>query len=77
MQDEFDFENPSASLGELLKAYKLISKLENDHWRNQKMIEIQRIIEASTGLFLEAVSKESSATQGEEIQLGIDICLPA
>ena len=72
VENDFDFKNPSASISDLLKAYKLIQQLENEHWKNQKTKEITAIIEACAGLYLEAVATESSATKGSEITVKIE-----
>ncbi|PHR71862.1 MAG: LmbE family protein [Lutibacter sp.] len=73
VESDFDFKNPSASVSELLKAYKLIQKLENEHWKTQKTKEITAIIVACTGLYLEAVATESSATIGSEVSFKFEI----
>jgi LmbE family N-acetylglucosaminyl deacetylase len=72
IEQNFDFKNPSASVSELVKAYSLIQKLEDEHWKKQKTKEITAIIEASTGLYLEAVATESSATFGDEITVNFE-----
>lgn len=72
VEKNFDFKNPTASVSELVKAYALIEKLEDKHWKNQKSKEIKKIIEACTGLYLEAVATESSATHGDEVTLNIE-----
>ena len=72
VESDFDFKNPSASISELVKAYNLIQKLENEHWKNQKTKEIKSIIEACAGLYLEAVTTESSATFGGDVSLNIE-----
>ena len=72
VEKDYDFKNPSASISELLKAYKLIQKLEDKHWKHQKTKEITAIIEACTGLYLEAVANESSATIGSEVTVKIE-----
>ncbi len=56
VEKNFDFKNPSASIPELLKAYQLIQKLEDEHWKNIKIDEIKKIIASCSGLFLEAVA---------------------
>lgn len=72
VEKEFDFENPSKSIRDLVEAFKLIKQLENKHWKDQKSIEIKKIIQACAGLYLEAVSNESSATRGSEIVFKIE-----
>ena len=68
----FDFVNPSASVSELINAYNLIQKLENKHWRVQKTKEIKNIIQSCLGLYLEAVTTESSATVGGNVEVNIE-----
>jgi LmbE family N-acetylglucosaminyl deacetylase len=70
---DFDFINPSASISELIKAYKLIHNLEDDYWRIQKTKEIKSLIAACAGLYLEVVSSESSATKGSKIKLTVEV----
>ncbi|MEM6517434.1 MAG: PIG-L family deacetylase, partial [Bacteroidota bacterium] len=72
VEQNYDFQNPSASLPELMRAYTLIQKLEDDYWRDYKMQEIKSIIYACTGLYLEAVSNTNIATRNETINLDIE-----
>lgn len=72
VEQDFDFKNPSASIPELIKAYQLIQKLDDKHWKTQKTKEIKAIIESCAGLFLEAVTTESSATFGEDVTFNIE-----
>ncbi|MDC9722502.1 MAG: PIG-L family deacetylase [Urechidicola sp.] len=72
VESDFDFTNPSASVSELIKAFKLIQDLEDEHWKNQKSKELKKIILACTGLYLEAVANESSATRNSEFTVSIE-----
>jgi LmbE family N-acetylglucosaminyl deacetylase len=73
VEQNFDFVNPAASVSELVTAYKLIQKLENQHWKVQKTKEIKSIIQACLGLYLEAVTTESSATVGGDVEVNIEV----
>lgn len=73
VQQEFDFKDPSKSIPELVKAYQLIQKLEDKHWRDIKSEEIKEIIYLSAGLFLEGVSKTPFVTVGDKIELKIEV----
>ncbi|GAB1307339.1 PIG-L family deacetylase [Urechidicola sp. KH5] len=73
VQAEFDFINPSKSVPELIKAYKLIQNLEDKHWKLQKSKEIESIIVACSGLFLEAVADTSFTTVGGEVNLQVEV----
>ncbi len=72
VEKNFDFENPAASVPDLVKAYRLIQNLEDQHWREIKSDQIKDIIAASLGLYLEAVAGSSLATPGEEIELNLE-----
>ncbi len=72
VEKEFDFKDPSKSVPELVKAYQLIQKLEDEHWREIKSEEIKNIIYACSGLFLEAVAKSPSAARGEKVERTIE-----
>ncbi len=72
VEKNFDFKNPSASIPDLLKAYKLISALTDEHWKAIKSNEIKNIIAACAGLYLEAVSSQSSAYPSEEVSFSIE-----
>ncbi|MBA5628684.1 PIG-L family deacetylase [Moheibacter lacus] len=72
VEREFDFKNPSKSVPELVSAYQMIQKLENEHWKEIKSEEIKTIISACLGLYLEAVSDTQTATIQDEIQLKIE-----
>lgn len=72
VEKNFDFKNPAASISELVKAYQLIEKLEDAHWRQVKSAEIKEIIAACAGLYLEATSNEHTATPGSKVILNIE-----
>ncbi|WP_074406547.1 MULTISPECIES: PIG-L family deacetylase [Aquimarina] len=72
VEKDFDFKNPSASIPRLVKAYQLIQQLENKHWKAVKTKEIQEIITAASGLYLEAVATEANTTKGSEITLKVE-----
>ena len=72
VETNYDFTNPSASIPQLLEAYRLIQNLEDTHWRTYKTEEIKNIIYACAGLYLEAAAETSQATPGEAIKLNIE-----
>jgi hypothetical protein len=73
VEQNFDFNNPSKSIPELLKAYQLIDKLDNKHWRQIKLKAIKQIIESCLGLFIEVSSKESITTLNNKSKAKIEI----
>lgn len=72
VQKDFDFTNPANSLPKLIEAHRLISELEDDHWKLVKKAEIEEIILACTGVFIQATTKEQFVTKGEKIELAIE-----
>ncbi len=72
VQDNYDFKNPSASISELIKAYKLISKLEDQHWKSIKLEDIKNVIAACSGLYLEVASDSNTATPNSKVQLKLE-----
>jgi LmbE family N-acetylglucosaminyl deacetylase len=72
VEKDFDFKNPSASIPELVKAYDLIQKLEDNHWKNIKSEEIKKIIAGCAGLYLEASADVQEATPGSIIKVKLE-----
>ena len=73
VQKNFDFKNPAASVSELVKAYGLIQKLEDKHWKTIKLEEIKKIIAACSGLYLEAVSDNQEVTIDSKLKLKTEV----
>lgn len=72
VEENFDFQKPSKHIPELVKAYQLLQKVEDEHWRTLKSEELKKIILASAGLYLEASSGSSSATPGSKAIVNIE-----
>jgi LmbE family N-acetylglucosaminyl deacetylase len=69
VQKNFDFKNPQASISELVKAYDLIQKLEDNQWKTIKSEEIKKIIAACAGLYLEAVADVQEVAIGSKTKV--------
>ena len=72
VEKNFDFKNPSASIPELIKAYVLIQKLDESHWKNVKTEEIKKIIASCAGLYLEAIANNQEATLNSTIKVKLE-----
>ena len=72
VEKNFDFKNPSASVQDLVKAYQLIDKLEDAHWKLVKLSEIKKIIAACSGLYLEAVSETQEVNPGSVVKAKLE-----
>lgn len=73
VQKNFDFNNPSASVSQLVTAYQLIQNLKDDHWKNIKSKEISEIIGACCGLFLDATTNVSSISNGKNSSIKVNL----
>ena len=72
VEENYNFENPSESLSQLMEAYQLIQELENKHWRVIKTEEITHIITACAGLYLEANTSSEFATKNSAIKINLE-----
>ncbi len=72
IEANFNFINPAAHLPQLLEAYKLLQNVKDEHWKNVKTKELKTIIEACTGLYLEASANTPNAAPNSEVTLKIE-----
>ncbi|RMA64577.1 PIG-L family deacetylase [Ulvibacter antarcticus] len=68
----FDFEDPSKSIPQLVKAYKLIETLPESNWKQLKSKEIIQLISDCAGLYLEAVADAQSSTPKGSIKVTVE-----
>ena len=71
--DTYDFRNPSGSVHELIRLRKKVEEVGDDFWREQKMQEIDEIIKACLGLYLEATSGKAYLSPEDEIVVRFEI----
>ncbi len=69
----YSFQNPSASVKNLIELYKSIEKINDGDWKIKKLEEVKSLIEACAGLFLEAVATEQFAVQGDSLHVNITV----
>lgn len=72
LEANFNFTNPSEMLPELLKAYPLILKLKDEHWKKIKLEQLKQLILDCSGIFLEAVSEENTVNPNEDFKVTIE-----
>lgn len=73
VQDSYDFKNPSASIPQLITAYKLIQNLEEQHWKTIKSEDLKNVIAASAGLYLEATAETNTSSLNNKIKLDLEV----
>jgi LmbE family N-acetylglucosaminyl deacetylase len=70
---EFRYDNPSASLEDLLKVRQMIMALpDTEHWKHLKLAEVEDLIYYCAGFFFEATSSDFSAVSGEKVMIKIE-----
>lgn len=73
VEKSYQFNNPSASVPQLLEAMKLIEALPKSYWRDSKLAEIKEVIRGCLGLYMEAIAEDFSATPGQDVALNIEV----
>lgn len=68
----FDAENPSIILPDLLQAYQALQSVSEVYWREVKQEEIKNIIKAITGLFVEARANEYAVAPGDSLTVNFE-----
>lgn len=68
----FDFTKPHRSIPALVEIYQFIEQLPSSFWRDTKLAEAKELLEATTGLYLEARTNEHTYTPGEYMDLTIE-----
>lgn len=69
---KYNFQNPSASIPELIKVYKMIQSLDESHWKTIKTNELKNIIAGCSGLYLEAAATNQEAYPGSIVNLKLE-----
>lgn len=72
VQENYDPNQPSASIPQLVAAYKLIENLEDKHWKPIKLEAVKNVIAACAGLYLEAVANTSTAVPNSQVPIKLE-----
>ncbi|MDP4130137.1 MAG: PIG-L family deacetylase [Bacteroidota bacterium] len=73
MIKNYDPSDPSKSLRDLLTIYQRIKELPDGYWKKKKQDEVQKLMEACSGLSLEATVHQPYAVQGQEVTVGLQV----
>ncbi|HZJ59194.1 MAG TPA: PIG-L family deacetylase [Chitinophagaceae bacterium] len=65
----FDLLHPENSVKGLVELYQAINKLSDGYWKNQKLKEVQQLIEQCSGLFLDATTSDQFAVQTDSVRI--------
>jgi LmbE family N-acetylglucosaminyl deacetylase len=69
----FKMESPSASLTALIKFKKLLETSKDEYWKKQKLKELNNLVEASSGIFMEATTNTPYAVVGDSLKINLTI----
>lgn len=72
LKEEFDVSNPSNSVPNLLGLRKAISKIEDTFWKDIKIKEVDALVKAVSGLYLELVASENVFVPGDSISIALE-----
>jgi LmbE family N-acetylglucosaminyl deacetylase len=67
----FSLAEPQRSVPGLVNLYKEITSLQDGYWKTQKLKEVKQLIEACSGLWLEASVRSGYAVQGDSMQVSL------
>lgn len=65
----FDFTQPQASVPQLVGLYKSLKTLSPSFWQQQKLKEVQALIEQCSGLWMEAYVNEAYIAQTDSLRI--------
>ncbi|MGZ8538460.1 MAG: PIG-L family deacetylase, partial [Flavisolibacter sp.] len=65
----FDFMQPQKSVGQLMQLYKTLNAYPAHYWKEQKLKEIKDLIEAASGVWVEAFTNQYYAVQGDSLRI--------
>ena len=69
-----DISNPSTLTNMLVGFYKALQQLPASYWRDQKLKELAKLVEASSGIFMEAyVSNSPYAIIGDSLKINVTV----
>jgi LmbE family N-acetylglucosaminyl deacetylase len=72
VEKNFRLDNPAASVAELLKARTMIQNLAAGFWRDKKLAEIERVILACAGIYLEASANQYALNPNSKVEISFE-----
>ncbi|MES2847951.1 MAG: PIG-L family deacetylase [Bacteroidota bacterium] len=68
---KYDLQNPVTSLKGLVSIYKAMRQLDDSYWKQQKLKELNNLIENCSGLFMEATTNTQYAVHGDSLKINL------
>jgi LmbE family N-acetylglucosaminyl deacetylase len=69
----YSLSNPELSVPALVNLYKELGKLKEGYWKIQKAQDIQKLVEAASGIWAEASTNTAFAVQGDSLRLMLTV----
>jgi LmbE family N-acetylglucosaminyl deacetylase len=69
--NSYSFIHPENSVSQLVSFYQSIIRLGNEHWRSTKTKDVLQLIEAASGLYMEATTSQPYAVQGDSLNISV------
>lgn len=69
----YSITNPEKSVPKLVDLYRQLQTLPDVYWKTQKLIEVKRLIELCSGLWLEATTNMAYAVQNDSIRFNFTV----
>jgi len=73
IETNFNYQNPASHISDLMAARIVIQSIDNDHWKTIKTKEIDAIIEACAGLYIEASANTPTSSPGQDIEINLEV----
>ena len=73
VERNFKFDNPSASVPELVKAFQMMNKLPDSYWRNKKRGETKQLIQWCLGMYLEATTRTPTVNPNDSLEVNFEL----
>lgn len=65
----YDFMQPQKVVPQLVEIYRALNVLPQSYWKSQKLKEAKGLIEAASGLWMEAFTNQQYAVQGDSVRI--------
>ena len=72
IETNFNFQDPAVHLKELTRAYQLLQTISDKYWKEIKSKELENIIMAVAGLYLEASASTPLANPGGKTKINVE-----
>lgn len=72
--NQFSYEHPENSVPGLVRLYsRIVAGKMNEYWKEQKALQVHRLIEICSGLFFEATTNVPFVAAGDSLRINVNI----